>query len=539
MLKLDKSHWTLVEALQNQTRARGDELFCRFANGRQCSYGELDRVSDAFALGLARLGVGPGDRVMIIARNRLEFLTAFFGTQKRRAILVPINTEIRGDFLAHQVANCEPKVVIIDDSYSSDLNDIPWPEGTRFIQIGDDLPTPAPRPALQFSELCAAPDLPAVLTPAAEDICLILYTSGTSGPSKGVLIPQAHAFLFGLQQARTVSLQKSDTYYITLPMFHVNALLMALGACLLSGAEAFVAERFSASRWLSEIRQSGATVTNALGVMAEFILKQPPRPEDRDHKLTRVMAVPVSRQWAKAFSSRFGVDLIQVYGMTECNIVSYTRTGDSTEPGCVGTITDGFFDVRIVDPDTDNAVPNEAVGEIVIRPREPFCFMQGYYRMAERTVEAWRNLWFHTGDAGRIDRDGKLHFIDRIGDCIRRRGENISSFEIEQVLLTHPSVMEAAVVGIKVDGAGGEDEVCAYLVTTSADFDFPSFSDWCAARLPRYAVPRFLRLVGVIEKTATGKVRKRDLRGSGRTADMWDREEAGLRIERHRTVSQG
>lgn len=538
MLKLEKSHWTLVEALRSQAGARGDDVFCRFADGRQCSYGELDRASDAFASGLARLGIAPGDRVMIIARNRLEFLTAFFGTQKRQAILVPINTEIRGDFLAHQVANCEPKAVIVDDGYSSELNGVAWPEGACFIRIGDGLPTPQTHPAQQFSELCTAPHPPSILMPAAEDTCLILYTSGTSGPSKGVVIPQAHAFLFGLQQARTVSLQQSDTYYITLPMFHVNALLMALGACLLSGAEAYVAERFSASRWLSDIRQSGATVTNALGVMAEFILKQPPQPEDRNHKLTRVMAVPVSRQWAQDFRNRFGVDLIQVYGMTECNIVSFTRAGDSTEPGCVGTISDGFFDVRIVDPGTDSAVPNESVGEIVIRPREPFCFMQGYYRMAERTVEAWRNLWFHTGDAGRIDRGGKLHFIDRIGDCIRRRGENISSFEVEQVLLTHPSVVEAAVVGIKVDGAGGEEEVCAYIVAAAAGFDFPAFSDWCATRLPRYAVPRFLRLVDAIEKTATGKVKKRDLRGFGRTADMWDREKAGLRIERRQPQPQ-
>ena len=234
MLKLEKSRWTLVEALLSQTGTRGDDAFCRFADGRQCSYGELDRASDTFASGLARLGVGPGDRVMIIARNRLEFLTAFFGTQKRRAILVPINTEIRGDFLAHQVANCEPRAIIVDDGYSSELNSIAWPEGACFIRISDGPPTPKTHSSRQFSELCGALHPPSILTPAAEDTCLILYTSGTSGPSKGVVIPQAHAFLFGLQQARTVSLQRNDTYYITLPMFHVNALLMALGACLLS-----------------------------------------------------------------------------------------------------------------------------------------------------------------------------------------------------------------------------------------------------------------------------------------------------------------
>jgi carnitine-CoA ligase len=312
----------------------------------------------------------------------------------------------------------------------------------------------------------------------------------------------------------------------------VNALLMSLGACLISGASAYVVRRFSASKWLSDVRASRATITNMLGVMAEFILQQPEGADDRQHRLRRVMAVPLSGQWAEAFCRRFDVRLVQVYGMTECNMVSFTDIDEEQIPGCVGPISEEYFDVEVVDPDSDALVGPERVGEIVVRPKVPFGFMQGYLGIPETTVRAWRNLWFHTGDAGKWDAQRRLHFVDRIGDCIRRRGENISSFEIEQVLMTHDAVQECAAIGIKVAGAGGEDEVCVYVVPKAEALDWIPFTDWCVGNLPRYAVPRYFRAVLAIEKTPTGKVKKRELRERGVTADMWDREEAGYKIAR-------
>ena len=245
-------------------------------------------------------------------------------------------------------------------------------------------------------------------------------------------------------------------------------------------------------------------------MIPEFIFRQPPTGRDRDHRLRLMMAVPIAPEWGAAFEERFGVPFMQGFGMTECNIVAYTRPGDALVPGCAGYPLADWFDVAIADPATDALLPAGQTGEIVVRPKVPGCVMAGYFRMPEKTVEAWRNLWFHTGDAGRFDDAGRLHFVDRIKDCIRRRGENISSFEIEQVLNAHPAVAEAAVVGIKVAGAGGEDEVKAYVVPAAgAAVDPVALLDWCAPRMPHFAVPRFVEVVsGELAKTPTGKVQK-------------------------------
>jgi crotonobetaine/carnitine-CoA ligase len=228
--------------------------------------------------------------------------------------------------------------------------------------------------------------------------------------------------------------------------------------------------------------------------------------------------------WAETFQSRFGVRLVQVYGMTECNIVSYSAPHCPLEAGCVGDPSDEFFDVRVVDPATDRELPSRGLGEIVVRPKVPFGFMQGYLGLADVTVNTWRNLWFHTGDGGFMDEQRRLHFVERIGDFIRRRGENISPMEVEQVLNSHPHVAECAVVGVKVTGAGGEDEVKAYVVLSDAGIRHSDLHVWSKERLPRYAVPRFWEFVANIEKTATGKMKKQELRKLGVTAQTWDRE---------------
>jgi crotonobetaine/carnitine-CoA ligase len=371
-------------------------------------------------------------------------------------------------------------------------------------------------------------------SPAPGDIAMIMYTSGTTGPAKGVLMPHGHCYLFGLGLAEAVALTPADRYFICMPLFHANALLMQFLGSLVAGTEVVVAERFRATTWLAEVRTAEATVTNGLGVIPEFIFRQPATDRDRDHRLRLMMAVPVSPEWGAAFEQRFGVPFVQGFGMTECNIPAYTRRGEPLVPGCAGHVLGEWFEVGIVDPASDAPVPPGQAGEIVVRPRLPGCFMAGYFRMPDRTVEAWRNLWFHTGDAGRLDEHGRLHYIDRIKDCIRRRGENISSFEIEQVLNAHPSVTESAAVGIKVAGAGGEDEVKAYVVPAPGTILDPvDLLDWCTPRMPYFAVPRFVEIVpGELPKTPTGKLQKTSLRQAGVTATTWDRESVGYVVRR-------
>jgi carnitine-CoA ligase len=359
----------------------------------------------------------------------------------------------------------------------------------------------------------------------------VIYTSGTTGPSKGVLIPHAHGYLMARNAAKTLRVGEEDVYYICMPMFHSNALFMQAFGCLLAGCRAYVVKRFSPSRWLDDVRASQATLTNGLGVIPEFIFRQPPTDHDRDHRLRTMMAVPIGAEWGEPFQERFGVRFVQGYGMTEINIVAYSGDDDELLPGLAGPILEEY-DVRIFD-EQDRELARNSIGEIVVRPNVPFCFMAGYQRMPEKTVEAWQNLWFHTGDAGRIDEKGRLHFVDRIKDCIRRRGENISSFEVEQVINSHPDVAECAVIAVKPADAGGEDEVKACVVPKPGKtIDPVALLDYCQDRMPRFAVPRFVETVGELAKTPTGKVQKEPLKKAGITDATWDRESVGYKLKR-------
>ncbi len=534
--------WTLIHLLRRQAAEQGDRPFVRFEDGQAFTFRQLDAWTDALAGSLAALGVWAGDRVLGLVGNRAESIGMLFATVKLGAVWVPVNTGLRGAFLEHQLHNAEPCVVVLEDRLAANLRDVvAGPVAPEALVIVGDPVTPTPAclataRRLMFPELRAlrAPADLELVTPSPGDVTMIMYTSGTTGPSKGVLIPHGHCYLAGLGLAEATALTAADRYFVCMPLFHANALLMQFVGSLIAGAQVVVTERFRATSWLEEVRAAEATITNGLGVIPEFIFRQPPTGRDRDHRLRLMMAVPIAPEWGAAFEKRFGVPFMQGFGMTECNIVAYTRPGDDLVPGCAGYPLADWFEVGIADPHTDAPLPPGQTGEIVVRPKLPGCVMAGYFRMPEKTVEAWRNLWFHTGDAGRFDDLGRLHYVDRIKDCIRRRGENISSFEIEQVLNAHPAVAESAVVGIKVAGAGGEDEVKAYVVPAArATVDLVALLDWCAPRMPHFAVPRFVEVVtGELAKTPTGKLQKTPLREAGITAATWDRESVGYVVRR-------
>ncbi|MGE0732722.1 MAG: AMP-binding protein [Acidimicrobiia bacterium] len=539
-----RSDWTLPELLRRRADELGDAEFVS-AEGESISFRGLDEASDRVATALGRLGVQPGDRVLALALNSVAFLVAMLATHKRRAIFTPINTELKGSFLEHQVRNSDPRVVLVDaellDAFTLvDTNGVGI-EHTVIIGGDGDVPVGSRPAALAatrwhgWDELAAtAVDPSALLRAEPSDVCTIMYTSGTTGPAKGVLLPQAHLVLFAKGAAEATALTPADRYYVCMPFFHANALFMQIYACLWAGCAATVVKRFSVGAWLDDVIDCGATATNALGVMPEFIYRRPPDPRDRGgHRLTRIMAVPIGEEWGAPFEERFGVRLVQGFGMTEINMVAYSDPADPVIPGCAGRVLEEFFEVIVADPDTDEALPPDTVGEILVRPRQPFCFNVGYFKMDDKTVEAWRNLWFHTGDAGRFDAEGRLHFVDRLKDRIRRRGENISSYEIEQVLNNHPAVFESAAVGVKVAGAGGEEEIKAVLVAEpGATIDPAELIAFCVERMPRFAVPRYVEIVDALDKTPSGKVRKQSLRGDGITPATWDREAAGIELRR-------
>jgi carnitine-CoA ligase len=532
---LPKSLWTTPAVVRMQAEKYGARHFCAFHDGARLSFLDLETQSNALASALAGLGVQPGDRVMALLHNSREFILTMVATHKRKAIFVPINTELKGAFLQHQIRNAEPRVVVIDAELRAAFESIDLCGSgieTSVIVGGAPAPLSGTR-AFAFEELAAtSPRAEDTISVTPYDACTIMFTSGTTGPAKGVLMPHAHCYYYAWSANRSTALTENDRMYISMPLFHGTACLLQFYGSLLAGAPTYVAKRFSASSWLSDIRECGASVTYAVGVMPEFILKQPRRDDDKDNPLRLSWSVPVSDAWGREFEERFGLRILQGYGMTEFSVPVWGDLRDPVKAGCAGRVVDEFFEVRIVDPETDEPMGAHEIGEIVVRPKEPSVFMAGYFRMPEKTVEAWRNLWFHSGDAGYFDNEGRLFYVDRIRDRIRRRGENVSAYEVEEVINSHPDVVQSAVVGVKVAGAGGEDEILACIVPSSDTLDAKMILDWCVTRMPRFALPRFIRFMDDIERTASGKIRKQALRDAGVTPTTWDREAEGYVVAR-------
>ena len=336
-------------------------------------------------------------------------------------------------------------------------------------------------------------------------------------------MPHAHCTAYGIGTIECLELTPEDRYYISLPLFHVNGLMMQLGATLLMGVSVFVRLRFSASSWLSDVQKHRSTVTNFIGSTLAFMLAQPPTSKDKKHSIRAILAAPTPPSQEEELRNRFNVpDVLSAYGMTEVNTPVWGRIG-SKDPGAAGWTHGSRFEVKIVNPDTDMPVSAGDVGEIVVRPRIPFAFMAGYLNAPDKTIEAWRNMWFHTGDAAFMDHTGRLTFIDRIKDTIRRRGENISASEVEDVVISLPGVSEVAAYAVPSDIPGGEDEVMlAVVLEIDATISPTEISMESAKLLPRFARPRYIQIMQSLPKTATGKVQRAVLRKNGITETTID-----------------
>jgi crotonobetaine/carnitine-CoA ligase len=290
--------------------------------------------------------------------------------------------------------------------------------------------------------------------------------------------------------------------------------------------------RFSASDWAGRARRSRATVTNLLGATMAFILAHPASDDDRAHRVRTIYAAPLSPDLGVRFTERFGVhDYVDGFGQTEISNVFMTPSGAKRPAGASGVLVDQFFEVRLADTETDSEVAPGEVGELLVRPREPGIISSEYLGMPEKTVETWRDLWFHTGDALRRDAEGWYYFVDRVKDALRRRGENISSFEVESGIRSHAAVAECAVIGVRADHDAGEDEVMACVVLKQGVEVAPEeLIAWADVRLPAFMVPRYIEFMESLPQTATEKVKKKDLRERGLTATTWDRVRAGCRL---------
>lgn len=528
----DPAHWSLAEALSWHAERNPSRIFVQEVDGDALTFAAARERAARVAGYLSSLGVQPGDNVVVLLRNDIDFISVWMGLARLGAVAVLLNTGLTGMFLEHQLQDSGARVAVIDAAYVANVAAIAG-RLTHLRTVAVAGGQAQDLSGLPFAETGALSDWRQAepwtgAMPRPRDVAAIMYTSGTTGPSKGVLMPHAHCFLYGLGSIDNLGLGSDDRYYVSLPLYHANGLLMQVGGSLIAGATAIIRDGFSASQWLSDVRRYRATVTNTLGVTAPFVFARPETEHDRDHALRLILAAPNPHELAQIWRERFGIaEVVSGFGMTECNIPVWGRTGVPLAPGGAGLVYDRYFQVEIFDPETDVALPAGEIGEIVVRPLAPFGFMAGYHGLPDKTCEAWRNLWFHTGDAGWKDADGVVFFADRIRDCIRRRGHNISSFEIECAFLSLDGVAEVAAFAVPADVAGGEDEVMVSVVPAEgACLACAEIVARVDKDLPRFAQPRYVEIVAELPKTQTGKIQKTELRKRGVPAGAWDRHAA-------------
>ena len=541
----DPTTWVLAEVLKRRAAEHPDRDYLKFADAPWVSYGEINARANRVANALVARGVAPGESVSVMLPNCAEFIPVWFGILKAGAVMSSINTAYKGDFLSWTINLVEARKLVISDEYLDRLDlikaELPllehvivWGSGKR----------DGPDPALAhepLSELMSAPDSePDGIAYSWTDDARIMFTSGTTGRSKGVIKQNAADYFSarGLLEVVSATAGKSveslseDTFFSCLPLFHSNAQVLSGYPALVAGGRVAYVERFSSSRFWQQVVDAEATIFNSIGAVSYFIWNIPPSDLDRAHKVHTCFAAPAPRDIYNEFQERFGVKFIEGYGLTETGMATYMDPTKPGVPGSMGKANPGY-EVTIVEPGTDRPLPPDTPGEIVVDMKIPNIVMRAYYGMPEKTAEDFRNLKLHTGDLGRMDADGYFYFMDRVKDYIRRRGENVSSMEVEKQVSDHPGIKEAAAIGVKAgEGASSEDEIMVVCIPEGDAPDPAELTHWLAERIPYFMVPRYIRFVEVLPKTPTERVQKVKLREEGITPDTFDREAAGITIKR-------
>jgi len=525
-------HCVLRDVLERQARERPGQVFLTQANGTTWTYLETREQVLRTANALRRLGVGQDDRVLSWLPNGPDALRLWFALNYLGAVYVPINLAYRGRLLEHVIKNSDARLLVAHADLHARLADVAPAALRQVVVLGGAASTAIA--ALQTLDATALDSddasLPALARPIAPwDTQAIIYTSGTTGPSKGVLSSYMHWYSM---TSSFLDLNAADRFLVTLPLFHVGGIMPVCHMLTLGGAIAVMPQFDTATFW-DTVRATHSTTAILLGAMVGFLLRQPERPGERDHSLRCVTIVPFN-ELAPAFRERFGSDIYTHFNMTEVSMPLRSQR-NPTALGAAGRPRPGI-EARIVDAN-DCEVPVGAVGELVVRSDCPWALNSGYNNEPEATARAWRNGWFHTGDAFRRDEHGEFYFVDRLKDSIRRRGENISSFEIESEVAAHPKVKEAAALAVPCEG--GEDEVLVAVALCAGETLEPAeLIHFLIPRMAHFMVPRYLRFVPELPKTPTQKVQKHLLREMGLDGEVWDREQAGITVKRER-IGQG
>jgi carnitine-CoA ligase len=496
--------------------------------GARLTYAALHADALRWAAGFAAAGVSSGDHVATMVHNDVDSHRTLLGLSWLRAVEVPLNTAFTGRILAYSIAHADVTTLVAAPAFVERVADVldDVPSLSTIVVLGtldagsrDRLSRLA---VVERDELLAAPPLGTPPDgPEYHDVHSLMFTSGTTGPSKAVITPWPVMYQFW-SWVPDDTLAPGDGLFCSMPMFH-NSGRSAYNYAMVRGARFVLRERFSATEFWSDVRATGVSTAALVGPMTALVYSAEPRDDDADNPLRNVVLGPMIPE-IDDFERRFGVRTCTCYGQTEVGIPVATGWDHGPWANC-GRRRDDYPwpEVRVVD-EYDEPVPTGEVGELVVRSPEPWALNLGYHKMPEQTVAAWRNGWFHTGDAFRVDDDGWYYFVDRMRDTIRRRGENISSFEVETAVAEHPDVLECAAVGVPAE-LGEDDVMVAVILRDGASFDPAALLAWLEPRMPRFMLPRYVRVVGDLPRTeASMRVRKHELRADGVTADTWDRD---------------
>lgn len=517
--------------LERQAMKYGNRTFLYFKD-KEVGYEDFDRAANRVACGLQKMGILKGDKVAIILGNCPEYLFLWFGLSKVGAIEVPINTAHKGQILTYMLDQSDACMLVVGPEYLDRVEPVlPDVPKIKNVVVIDPLGQGVPKFGKPVSDWERLVDNDGRYKPVDifwSDPSGIMFTSGTTGPSKGALMPHNYPLYMGDIIIEAAEYDEHDILYNALPLFHGNAQQLSFMPALMSGARMVLAEKFSASRFWDDIRRYGCTEFNYLGAIVPILYKAKPKSDDPDNPLRIMVGAAAPTDIFEDFERRFGVTLIEIYGMNEIGLPLMSNLRER-KPGSCGKARRDYA-LKLVDDSGLEVGPN-TTGEILARPLQPYRMMLEYYRMPDKTVESWRDLWFHTGDYAYYDEDGYFFFVDRKKDALRRRGENISSYEVEKVVNSHSAVFESAAVAVKSDL--GEDEVMVCLTLRPEKTITPfELVKYCEDRMAYFMIPRYVRIMEELPKTATERVKKVSLREDGVTPDTWDREAAGYKIKR-------
>ena len=514
---------TIAELLELRARQTPDDVFGIHADG-EITFRTLESRVNRLANGLAKLGVAVGQRVAVIFANHPDHIFTFFALAKLGAVWVPINTNLRGAGLEFIFEQSEPRTVIADAQFWPHLKSLPAANKIDTLVIRNPGAPAEPSDGLDFAFAAGGNGAPVRTAATMEDVRAIFFTSGTTGPPKGAPLTEKMLTTCAAAAGRAADVRPGDVFLLWEPVYHTSGAQMCVLA-LMEPVKLAIVPRFSASRFWEQIRKYQVTKLHYLGGILDILLKQPPGPYDRDHNVRIAFGAGCTKGAWKTFEQRFGVEIREVYGMTEAScFTTLNRTGK------VGSIGKPYphFELRIVD---DNGQPVEAgqSGEICVREQESGLIMQGYLENSAGTGAELRNGWLYTGDLACCDAEGDYYYLGRKKDSFRRRGENISAWEVEHIINAHPDIQESAVVGVAAEV--GEQDLKVFIKCASGvRLDPLDFIKWCEPRMAYYQIPRYIAFIEDFEKTPTQRISKERL--SRDITDCWDLEKSGYRISR-------